>query len=65
MTLFKLKTGPLLNLDLVSRITPQKDPTTKKEYFDVEISGFYVSVRDQEADELREIIGKDLCNPHL
>jgi hypothetical protein len=60
LTLFKLKTGPLLNLDLVSRITPQKDPVTKKDYLDIEISGFYVSVKDeQEVADLWDIIGKN------
>lgn len=48
MKLFKLKTGQLLNLDHVVRINPQIDPTTKKNYFDLEFGGLNVSIRDED-----------------
>ena len=50
MTLFKLKTGQLLNLDTVTSIRPQTDPVTKAAYLDLDINGRNVSVKD--ADDL-------------
>ena len=47
MILFKLKTGQILNLDCLVRISLQKDLTTKSDYVDLEFfSGLNVGLRD-------------------
>lgn len=48
LTLFKLKTGQLLNLDQVVRVSPQIDPVTKKDYMDVDLGGVNVSIKDED-----------------
>ncbi len=48
MTLFKLKTGQILNLDWIVRITPRIDVATKKPFIDVELGGLNVTIRDED-----------------
>jgi hypothetical protein len=65
LILFKLKTGQVLNLDQVARISSQMDSATKQVYLDLEIAGRNVSIKDEEDLAAFAVITERLTPPRV